>query len=246
MKTQQPAQSRKFQDKGFYIILILCLAAIAVSAYVLFWMPDSSVMEENTTPDTQVMQSEDQPKDETPTQSDTETQPENQTKSQTSSVVQTQAKSDSDDSAQTFGKSSDTGYVLPVKNASVLKVFSNDTLQYDVTMGDWRVHEGTDYAGKLGDRVYAVGAGTVTDVTNDPMYGYTIALDLGNNLTCRYTGLNSKVKVKKGDTVKAGSLIGAIGDTNTMESKMDSHLHFEMYRNGQAIDPEEILPQEDE
>lgn len=243
MKTQQPAESRKSEDKGFYIILVLCLAAIAVSAYVLFWTPDKPVSVQNQPPISQVMQS-DEPDEDIP-----DTPSETSQTSQTASVVQQteDTPKKEDQNTQTLGKSQTKGgLVLPVKNASVLKIFSEDTLQYDVTMGDWRVHKATDYAGKVGDRIYAVGDGTVTDVSQDPLYGNCVTLDLGSDLTCRYTGLSDKIKVKKGEAVKAGALIGAIGNSNQMESQMDSHLHLEMYRGGQMIDPEEVLPQKEE
>lgn len=238
--TQQPAQGRKSEDKGFYIILVLCLAAIAVSAYVLFWtpsdVPTDAQQEPVTTP---VMQSSDNDADEPEpeeTPSTTQTEP---PKTQTPSTQPSQ---------ETFGKSkdSDDALVLPIKHANVLKVFSQDTLQYDVTMGDWRVHQATDYAGAVGDRVYAVGSGTVSKVEKDALYGNCVTLKLANDLTCRYTGLSDKIKVKEGDAVKAGTLLGAIGNSNQMESEMDSHLHLEMYRGDQHIDPEEVLPQKEE
>lgn len=252
MKTQQPAESRNSEDKGFYIILVLCLAAIAVSAYILFWMPDSSSADVQTqTPIVQTMEPESEdpePTDEP--ESDSQSQPKTaQTVAEPDSSALSASAQETDPTAsETFGKAKETddGFVLPVKNTGVLKVFSEDTLQYDVTMADWRVHKATDYAGAIGDRVYAIGSGTVTDVSQDPMYGNCVTLDLGQGLTCRYTGLSDKVKVKKDQAVKAGALIGAIGDSNLMESQMESHLHLEMYRDGQIIDPEEVLPQKEE
>jgi murein DD-endopeptidase MepM/ murein hydrolase activator NlpD len=68
-------------------------------------------------------------------------------------------------------------------------------------------------------------------------YGNAIVLDHGDGVTTLYGHLKS-YRVKSGDVVAAGGLIGAVGDTGNATT---THLHFEIRRNGIGVDPEKYL-----
>ena len=67
-------------------------------------------------------------------------------------------------------------FVKPI-DTDVIKAFSGDTLVMSKTMGDWRTHNGTDYAGNIGDPVRAVNNGRVTRVYDDVLWGTTVEID---------------------------------------------------------------------
>jgi len=49
--------------------------------------------------------------------------------------------------------------------------------------------------------------------------------------------LNGSLEVREGDTVQSGEKIGIVGDTADIESALETHLHIEVAKSGQYIDP---------
>ncbi|MET0321529.1 MAG: M23 family metallopeptidase, partial [Duganella sp.] len=103
-----------------------------------------------------------------------------------------------------------------------------------------RPHPGVDLAAPRGTPVHAAAAGTVTAAgalaENDGRYGTTVIVDTGAGQAL-YAHLNS-VAVKPGDRVAVGQVIGAVGATGAATGP---HLHFELRRGGQAVDPALVL-----
>ena len=124
-------------------------------------------------------------------------------------------------------------YVLPLTN-TVQKVFSADKPLYSETMGDWRLHTGVDYAGREGQNVKSVARGTVSEITDDPLWGGVIVVDHGVGVVSRYCGVTASVRV--GDKMDAGSVLGTLSGI-PCESAQSTHLHLEMTVDGQPIDP---------
>lgn len=133
-------------------------------------------------------------------------------------------------------------YTWPV-NGTLLADFSLETLAYDVTMGDWRTHSGIDIAAPLGSAVMSTADGTVKEIFNDDLMGTTVVIEHGEGMTSTYANLQSTPTVKAGDKVYTGTVIGAVGATAIAESGRSSHLHFEMAKDGLAVDPELYLPE---
>ncbi len=110
---------------------------------------------------------------------------------------------------------------------------------YSLTMNDWRVHNGIDIACQLGDEVLAAADGTVTSIVSDPMMGTTVTLSHSGESETIYKNLAVTLPegIEVGKTVKAGEIIGAVGDTSLIEGADEAHLHFEMKVKGQSVDP---------
>ncbi|WP_235595914.1 M23 family metallopeptidase [Mastigocoleus testarum] len=98
-------------------------------------------------------------------------------------------------------------------------------------------HRGVDYAGAQGSPVVAPAGGRVALVGKEAagflVHGNVVGIDHGQGLTSIFMHLNG-IKVKEGDMVKPGQLIGTIGSTG---ASTGPHLHWGLYVNGQAIDP---------
>lgn len=134
--------------------------------------------------------------------------------------------------------------VWPV-SGGVVSAFSKDELQYDKTLDDWRVHTGLDLEAPLGSKVVAMAPGTVDDIYVDELAGVTVLVNHGNDVFSVYSNLKAEPRVAIGQQVKAGELIGAVGNTSTVEASEPSHLHFEVIESGEQIDPTTILPRLD-
>ncbi len=132
-----------------------------------------------------------------------------------------------------------TFFTLPL-TGEIIKGYSESELVYSKTYGDMRIHLGFDIKADLGTAVKACGDGTVTEIKKDPLYGTIVTIDHGNNITGLYCGLNDKVTVKKGQTVKAGNTIGAVG-TIPCESGDVSHFHLAFKENDKYISPLSLI-----
>ncbi len=123
---------------------------------------------------------------------------------------------------------------------TVLKGYS-ETAVYSETMGDWRAHTGIDYAAEKGSEVQSVWDGVVTRVYKDKLWGSCVEITHSEDLKSVYKNLASKIPVKKGDKVKKGQMVGKVGKSAAVESRETSHLHFEIWQGGVAINPESYV-----
>ncbi len=133
-------------------------------------------------------------------------------------------------------------FVPPLTEYRVLQAFSDGELVKSETTGTWQTHNGVDLACAEGTEVFAIDVGTVTEVCNDALWGYTITIDHDNGIVSRYCGLDGSVDVREGDTVQSGQKIGKVGNTADIESALETHLHLEVRKSGEAIDPLTCFP----
>ena len=131
--------------------------------------------------------------------------------------------------------------VVEPLQGNVVAAFSVDTLLYDETMGDWRIHDGIDISAQAGSHVRAASAGTVLSVTQDPLMGTTVVIDHGDGYHATYANLQVRPTVEAGDDVTAGQVIGAVGTTAAAESARGPHLHFSVEKDGDTVDPNRYL-----
>lgn len=250
------------ESKGFYMILGLCVVAIGVSTYVLFFtapqdagltgevlsgevsQPDTDVS--NSVPNVTVPDPSDremdapqvkEPEHTASVPAETEPAPE---KTQPTAVTEPEAPSNSIQvSATTPVK--EPVFTLPVQAAEVQRQYSGDSLVFDPTMSDWRTHGGTDFSCEEGDTVMAVLDGSVAEIFEDAMMGQCIRLDHGAQLESLYCGVIVQDGLKVGTTVSAGQTIGRVGNSVLAESAQECHVHLEMTEDGVPVDPMSIL-----
>jgi len=97
-------------------------------------------------------------------------------------------------------------------------------------------HKGLDFAAPKGTPVYATGQGKVADTGTSKLeagYGNYVEIDHGNGIITRYAHLH-ELAVKTGQTVKKGTVIGTVGMSGGASAP---HLHYEIIRNGEQVDP---------
>src|SRR5215510_14661095 len=103
--------------------------------------------------------------------------------------------------------------------------------------GFFHLHRGVDIKAPKGTPVHAAASGTVAFSGRQSSYGRVIKIDHPNGLRTIYAH-NSSNFVSAGQRVKAGAVIGAVGQTGRATT---NHLHFEVRRQGVARDPLPLL-----
>lgn len=210
----QNNNKRNSKAKGYYILLAACALVIGVSGYV--FLSDAG---------------EEQRQVEETALSIPMTTPEEETSPEKQPAAE-------GETAPTLAQSEQTW--LPV-SGDVVQNYAMDKLSYNATTRDWRTHGGVDLAAELGQEVRAAKAGTVMAVYEDDYYGMTVVLQHTGGYTTSYCGLTAEIPVSAGEEVAGGQVIGTVGDTALIETAMDSHLHFEVCKNGEQVDPASFL-----
>lgn len=210
------------KDKGYYIALVLCAVAIGISGYLFYRNtanePEQS-MEAPVSTDNPMIQGDVQTAVTTPTPT-----------SPTEPSVPAPT-----DPPKRPGK-----ITRPVSGDTILD-YAMETLSYNPTTRDWRVHNGIDIAAEAGTQVCAAADGTVYTVYEDEAMGTTVVIRHDGGYTTKYASLAAEVSVTAGQTVSAGDVIGTVGCTALLETAIGDHLHFSVTCNGEDIDPNEFL-----
>ena len=127
-------------------------------------------------------------------------------------------------------------FIKPVKG-EILKKFSDKKLIYSKTLDEWTTHLGLDFKAKKTEIVKCVNDGKVKEIKNDPKLGLMVRIEHDNNLESIYGNLLTTEFIKEGEYVKQGQTIATVGNTARFEIADESHLHFELKKNGKNIDP---------
>jgi murein DD-endopeptidase MepM/ murein hydrolase activator NlpD len=96
-----------------------------------------------------------------------------------------------------------------------------------------RAHMGVDYAAPVGTPVISVADGVVVESSFHGAYGNMVVIQHNANQSTAYAHL-SRMNVRKGQTIKQGEAVGAVGSTGLSTGP---HLHFEFRINGRHVDP---------
>ena len=227
-----------FTGKGFYIVLFLCAAVIGVSAWMMAagngTMSVEPVMneEENARVETIILPG--RPSSEKDAEIEAEA-PQLNPDGLVEAMGQDEMAFEETDPAVS------QIYLWPV-SGGVERAHSASKLAYDVTMRDWRTHEGIDLTAAMGETVYAAHAGIVQSIVQDGLYGTVLTVEHGDGVRTVYANLAAQPAVNVGDWVEAGSIIGSVGDTALCEIGQGTHLHFAVEVDGVAADPLSYLP----
>lgn len=209
--------------KGYYIALVLCAAAIGITSYVTRPSKDKQ-------PDTPpLLQAE-----------SAETASSQQTQALEALATEAPEESPVPSSApqQTQPEKLRTA---PPLSGSVTTLYAMDSLSYNETTRDWRVHNGVDYPGELGDPVSAAADGTVISIREDDSLGTTVVLRHTGGYETTYQNLEETVPVQLGDKVVLGQTIGSVGATALTESAIGPHVHFSVAYQDMPMDPADFL-----
>ena len=120
------------------------------------------------------------------------------------------------------------------------RISSKFTLKrYHPILKRYRAHLGVDFAAPTGRRVNATADGKIIHKGRKGGYGKTVMIRHKNGLKSLYAHLSSyNSKIKVGSYVKQGQYIGRVGSTGRSTGP---HLHFGLYKNGRAVNPQSVI-----
>ncbi|TGK35024.1 LysM peptidoglycan-binding domain-containing protein [Leptospira gomenensis] len=126
-------------------------------------------------------------------------------------------------------------FVSPVVNAKITSRYGRRKDPFHTGSGGY--HSGLDFGGAQGAPILASADGIVSFTGVNGGYGNTVIIDHENGYKTMYAHC-AKITIEEGTRVSAGTVIGAVGRTG---SATGPHLHFEVFLNGNRINPEAAL-----
>jgi murein DD-endopeptidase MepM/ murein hydrolase activator NlpD len=127
-----------------------------------------------------------------------------------------------------------TPAIQPVSNKDLSRIASGFGYRIDPVYKTTKFHAGLDFAAPLGTPIYATANGTIEVAGNTGNgYGNHVLINNGYGYSTLF-GHMFRVKVRVGQKVKRGEVIGWVGSTG---KSTGPHCHYEVHRNGDAVDP---------
>lgn len=131
--------------------------------------------------------------------------------------------------ASGMGRPASTGLAAPVNG----RITSGYGMRGHPILGYARMHAGVDFGAAWGSPIFAVSDGVVIYSGRHGGHGNFVKLDHGGGMATGYAHMSS-IAVAPGNRVRAGQVIGYVGSTGLSTGP---HLHYEVYRNGQTVNP---------
>jgi murein DD-endopeptidase MepM/ murein hydrolase activator NlpD len=126
-------------------------------------------------------------------------------------------------------------------SGEIIVDYADESLVYSETLEEWTTHLGVDIKANKASSVSASEEGTVKSIKNDPRYGLTITISHSDGYETVYSNLLSADFVAEGDMVEKGQTIGTVGESASFEVAEVPHLHFEIYKDGESVNPTTLL-----
>lgn len=122
-------------------------------------------------------------------------------------------------------------------DGDIICEYAKDNLIYSETLKEWITHTAVDIKADKTSVIKAAADGIVKSIVNDPRYGLTVVIEHDDGYETVYSNLLTAEFVVEGEEVTQGQTIGTAGNTASFESSMECHLHFELMKNGEYLDP---------
>ncbi|HZJ78082.1 MAG TPA: M23 family metallopeptidase [Clostridia bacterium] len=234
----KPGKSRFWGGKLFYAILIICICAAGVSAWYAIDSTintDTQQTEESVDWNNYTSRSVTE-KDNENVNVPAKNIPDERKATQKPTEAKTTEKvtQEKKDNIPYIGS-----FTMPM-GTKILKDYSHGEMVLSKTMNDWRVHEGIDFSGNVGQEVVAIQDGVVESVETNEFWGTVVIIKHGNGLVAKYCGLSEGSAAKEGNEVKKGGRIGLLGEI-PIEAADGYHLHLEVFVNDENVDPLEAM-----
>lgn len=124
--------------------------------------------------------------------------------------------------------------IQPVSNKQLNRIASGFGMRIDPVYGTPRMHKGLDFTAPQGTPIYATGNGVVKESgLSDGGFGNHVVINHGYGYETLY-GHMVRVKVRVGQRIKRGEVIGWVGSTG---KSTGPHCHYEVHINNHEVDP---------
>lgn len=127
-------------------------------------------------------------------------------------------------------------FIKPTEG-DIICEYAKENLIYSETLKEWITHTAIDIKADKTSVIKASADGIVKSIVNDPRYGLTVVIEHADGYQTVYSNLLTTEFVVIGEEVCQGQTIGTAGNTAAFESTMECHLHFEIIKDGEYLDP---------
>lgn len=158
----------------------------------------------------------------------------------TPKVIDSRSSGSGSDSEAKINAEKAPDHIFPVEG-DIIMPHSMDMPIYWKTLDQYMVHSGIDISAELGTPVQACSNGTVTKIEEDDKMGITVEINHGNGLISVYSNLAADGLIELGEIVSQGTVIGKVGQSAPFEFESPGHLHFELQKNNEPVDPMDYL-----
>lgn len=134
----------------------------------------------------------------------------------------------------------DNGVVWPVEG-SVLLDYSMESTIFFPTLQQYQYNPAMILSGNVNDKVFFVAKGKITNIETNEVTGCTVTQDIGDGYTVIY-GQLKELNFEVGDMVESGQVVGYISEPTKYYAVEGANVYFQVLKDGNPIDPEEILP----
>lgn len=131
-------------------------------------------------------------------------------------------------------------FVAPVVG-EIITDFADESLVYSKTLDEWTTHLGIDIKANKTSSVVSSEDGTVKSIKNDPRYGLTVIISHEDGYETLYANLQTADFIKEGDKVTKNQTIATVGESASFEISDDPHLHFEIFKDGENVNPTTLM-----
>ena len=127
----------------------------------------------------------------------------------------------------------------PIEGNVILN-YSMEQSIYFATLDQYKYNPAIIISGNVGDEVRAAATGRVTSIKVDTQTGVTVTMDLGNGyeMIC---GQLENLRVREGDTVQKGSVIGVVAEPSKYYVVEGPNVYFQMLKDGKPVNPLEYM-----
>ena len=125
-------------------------------------------------------------------------------------------------------------FVWPVEG-EIIRECAIDEPIWSSAMGQWQTHPAIDIRSAAGEAVVACADGVVSDAWQDPVWGNVITIEHPDGGVSTYANLNTLNLVNVGESVSAGQVISAVGNSAACESDLPWHVHFSYAVDGNPV-----------
>ena len=127
------------------------------------------------------------------------------------------------------------GMLMPLETVSIANDYG---FYHNKTLNNYYEHKGVDFSAEVGTEVLAVKDGVVESIyKDDVLTGTEITVDHGDGVKTVYRFVTVNEDLTVGAKVKRGDCIATVAEATGEEYKDGAHLHFEVKKGGETIDP---------
>ncbi len=132
-------------------------------------------------------------------------------------------------------------FSAPLLDCTIATVYAADELILNETLGWYATHHALDLVSTTSSDVLSAAAGTVIEIYTNSLEGTVVVVKHNDVYTSKYGSLDSKLAVNVGDKVTKGQKLGTTSTSAGNEVLIGSHLHFELFRDNNDVNPADYL-----